>query len=151
MFLWVKIMVKRVMAKFGETRFFKDYFNEKTIGQFKRYVITGILSFSLEYSIFTLLYKVLGLWYITSNTIAYIVIFCFNFILNRYWSFKSKVDLKKQLVMYGFLFLYNMLATNVLMYLFSDAVGISPQVSKVFVMGAVVSWNFIIYKKIIYR
>ncbi len=28
--------------------------------------------------------------------------------------------------------------------------GISPLVSKVLVMGAVVSWNFILYKKVIY-
>ncbi len=125
--------------------------DEKTFGQFKRYVITGLVSFSIEYLLFTLLYKVIGLWYILSNTIVYIVIFFFNFTLNRKWAFKSKARLGKQILQYGLLFVFNLLAINGLLYLLSDMAGLDPMISKILVMGAVVCWNFVIYKKVIYK
>ncbi|HHV58702.1 MAG TPA: GtrA family protein [Clostridiaceae bacterium] len=144
-------MLAEVRDKLAKIPFLNEFLNERTFEQFKKYFITGCLSFALEYSIFTLLFQVIRLWYITANTIAYIIIFWFNFLLNRYWSFKSRENIKKQLVLYGCLFFINIFATNGLMYLLSDMAGIPPQISKVLIMGAVVSWNFVIYKKIIYR
>lgn len=141
----------RVKSKLCQIEFLQEFLDEKVLKQFKRYVICGFSSFALEYALFTLLLQIMKLWYIVANSIAYVIIFWFNFLLNRYWSFESKADLKKQLVMYSFLFLFNIAAQNTLMYVLSDMAQISPQISKVLIMGAVVSWNFIIYKKIIYR
>lgn len=119
--------------------------------QFKKYIISGLLSASLEYSLLLILTEIAGLWYILSNTIAYLGGFWLSFLLNRFWSFKSKDNFLRQLLLYVVLFVINLGLTNLVLYILTSIVGITYTISKVFVMGMVVLWNFIILKKIIYR
>lgn len=125
--------------------------SKQSFEQFKRYLVTGFLCFGIEYALFNTLYHLLGLGYIWANTVALGTVFWINFLMNRYWSFKSKKSLKVQLPLYAALFAFNIFATNTLLYLLSGKIGINPSISKLLVMGAVVSWNFILYKKVIYR
>ena len=125
--------------------------DRETLLQIKKYLLTGISTFALEYTIFLVLFRAAGLWYILSNTIAYVFSFWYNFLMNRYWSFKSKGSLKRQLLIYMVLFVFNIWATNSLLYILSDIAGITPLLSKVLIMGAVVCWNFLFYKKVIYK
>jgi putative flippase GtrA len=71
--------------------------------------------------------------------------------MNRFWSFKSKTSIKGQLVAYTLLFAFNLLASSAIIYILTDFLGFIPLISKLFAMGAVVSWNFILYKKVIYK
>jgi putative flippase GtrA len=71
--------------------------------------------------------------------------------MHRFWSFQSKGNARRQVFLYTILFFINLTAISLLMYVFTDMFGIHPMISKVLVMGAVVSWNFILYKKVIYR
>lgn len=143
--------ISAVIDRLKKYDFLSDFLTDKALAQFKKYIVTGCTSFCLEYTIFYILYRYLGMWYILANTITYMVIFWFNFLANRLWSFQSKDNLKRQLTLYGILFAFNLAATNGLMYFLSDMVGVTPLISKILVMGAVVSWNFILYKKVIYR
>ncbi len=145
------LFIEAIIEKLSKNRFFGDMLSRQSIGQFKRYLVTGFLSFGIEYALFNLLFQTAGLWYIWASTIALSVVFWFNFLMNRLWSFKSTTSLKIQLPLYTLLFGFNILATNLLIYLLSDKAGIHPSLSKLLVMGAVVSWNFILYRKIIYR
>ena len=122
-----------------------------TFHQFKRYLITGFLSFGVEYALFILLLKVFGVWYMAANALVYIVVFWLNFLMHRFWSFQSKGNAWRQVFLYTILFFINLAAISLLMYVFTGMLGINPMISKVLVMGAVVSWNFILYKKVIYR
>lgn len=89
---------------------------------------------------------------IFANLIVYAVIFWVNFLMNRFWSFESKEPIVKQLILYGFLFVFNLSVGNVfLMYVFSNLLFVHPMISKVLIMGILVSWNFVIYKKVIYK
>jgi putative flippase GtrA len=130
---------------------FSDLLNIKALAQFKRYLVIGFSSFIIEYSIFFICNQLVKLWYIYSNSIAFVIVFWFNFLLNRYWSFQSKARLSKQLFQYGILFFINIGVSNLLMYLLSDKLAIIPLISKIMVMGVIVIWNFLIYKKIIYK
>lgn len=124
----------------------------KSRKQFLRYLVTGFTSFGIEYTLYALLYRFAGFHYILASAIVYVFVFWFIFLVNRFWSFESKGDIKKQLAQYGVLFFFNLFAANIgLMYLFSDVMGISPYISPVLKMGFVVMWNFVIYKKIIYK
>lgn len=145
-------MVKdTLIMKLKDYKFFSDLLTEKALSQFKRYLVTGFLSFGIEYLTFALLYVRFKLWYLLANTIVYVIVFWFNFLMNRFWSFSARGNLKRQLILYGILFAFNLCAITALMYLLSDMMGITPLISKFFVMGAVVSWNFVLYKKIIYK
>lgn len=143
--------INTIPRKLKENHFISEFLTEKAMAQFKKYLLTGILSFGLEYTIFVTIYKIIGLWYITANTITYVIVFWFNFLMNRFWSFESKGNLRRQLYLYSILFVSNLVAITALMFVLSDIFGITPLISKVLVMGAVVSWNFVLYKKVIYR
>jgi putative flippase GtrA len=140
-----------IITRLKKIPFLGNIMSQQSFGQFKRYLVTGFLCFGIEYALFNILFRLVGLGYIWANSIALATVFWVNFLMNRYWSFKSRKSLKVQLPLYAILFAFNILATNVLMYLLSDLAGINPSISKLLVMGAVVSWNFILYKKVIYR
>ena len=145
------MFLSNALQKLRRIKIVDEMLKKDSLDQFKRYLVIGFSTFFLEYGIFYALHNAAGLYYLVANTTAYVLSFWFNFLLNRYWSFKSKTSLKKQLFQYLILFSFNLVATNVLMYLLSDIAGIIPEISKVLIMGAVVSWNFVLYKKVIYK
>ena len=123
-----------------------------TFKQLSRYLVTGFTAFGIEYGLYILLFKWVGLHYILASVIVYALVFWFSFIINRIWSFKSKGSIKKQFVQYGLLFLFNLVVSNIfLMQLFTDVLGIDPLFSPFLKMACVVCWNFLIYKFIIYK
>ncbi|MBN1624665.1 MAG: GtrA family protein [Clostridia bacterium] len=124
---------------------------EKTIDQFIKYVAVGLSSFVLEYAFFYFLFIILSINELISNTTAITIVFFYNFLMNRLWSFKSKEKFGKQVIMYGGLFFFNMLMSNLFIYSTTEYLKISPLISKVLIMGLIVLWNFVIYKKIIYK
>ena len=122
------------------------------IQQLLRYLITGFTAFGIEYAMYVFLLKVVKLHYILASVIVYALVFWFSLIVNRIWSFKSKGRLSKQLMQYGLLFAFNLVVSNILiMKLLTDVVGLDPMLSPFIKMAFVVSWNFLIYKYIIYK
>lgn len=140
-----------LISRIRKSRLFEDFFTPDTFFQFVRYIITGVLSFITEISLLFVLTEYAGLWYIFSNTIAYVVVFWLNFLLNKFWSFASRKDFRRQLKLYSMLFIFNLGATSALMYLLTDIAGLCYLISKVLVVGMVVTWNFFLYKKVIYK
>ncbi|NMB32850.1 MAG: GtrA family protein [Clostridium sp.] len=172
------MLTNNLLEKLKKHKFFSEMLTPESLSQMKRYVITGFSGFAIEYLLFNIFYNFIfkrffpagftlaksiisGIVhydlkgdtyrYLLANAIAYVVVFWFNFLLNRFWSFKSKVNIFKQLRQYGILFFFNLFATSVFLYLLSEKIGIIPEISKILVMGLVVCWNFILYKKVIYK
>lgn len=140
-------MIMKEMTK----RVIRFFIGERSVGQFVRYLITGFSSFFLEYLLFFIMFKVMGMYGLTANSIAICIAFCYNFMLNRIWSFKSRTPIQRQFVQYGALFLFNMAFSNGFIYAMSRWLGVSPLISKILAMGCIVIWNFVIYKVIIFR
>ena len=125
--------------------------NQESIGQAVRYVVTGLSSAAFEFALLFAFKDLVGLSVIASNSIALGIVFWFNFLMNRYWSFKSKTKLSRQLAMYLVLFVFNLGASDLIMYLLVDRLSMQYLLAKVFAIGAVVCWNFVLYKKVIYK
>ena len=122
------------------------------IQQLIRYLVTGFTAFGIEYAMYVFLLKGIGLHYILASVIVYALVFWFYFIVNRIWSFKSKGNISKQLLQYGLLFSFNLVVSNIfIMKLLTDIIGLDPLISPFIKMAFVVSWNFLIYKYIIYK
>ena len=122
------------------------------VQQLIRYLVTGFTAFGIEYAMYVFLLKVIGLHYILASVIVYALVFWFSFIVNRFWSFKSKGHIGKQLLQYGLLFSFNLVVSNIfIMKLLTDVIGLDPLISPFIKMTFVVSWNFLIYKYIIYK
>jgi len=140
-----------IIARLKQNRFVRSLLTREAAEQFEKYVVSGLISAGTEYAILLVLTEFAGLWYIFSNTIAYVSGFWLSFLLNRFWSFKSKGNILRQLALYGILFVFNLILTNLLLFFLTSIAGIQYMISKILVMGVAVLWNFIIYKKIIYR
>lgn len=119
--------------------------------QLRRYLITGSLSAGSEYLITYGLTQYVNTWYISSNTIGLTVGFWISFLLNKYWSFGSKQGTLRQLLLYFILFAFNLAASNVIIYLLTEMAGLYYMLSKLFATGLIILWNFVIYRKVIYR
>ena len=160
----------------------KKMFTPESLAQFIRYIFVGVFSFSIEYILFIVLRNAfseneslidllsgikiaesLGIYKsieIVINILVYTVIFWINFLLNKYFSFRSKTNFKRQLFLYSILFFFNLIVGNVLLFsaIRSILVIVSGEGSwqvlylpKILIMFFVVSWNFILYKKVIYK
>jgi putative flippase GtrA len=141
-------------------KFLKRFFTPETFGQFVRYIIVGVVSFSIEYTLFIVLRNIMAVNEITVNIIVYTVIFWLNFLLNKFYSFQSRTNFKRQLLLYGVLFLFNLLVGNVLLFsairhalVLVSGEGSWPvlYLPKILIMFFIITWNFILYKKVIYK
>lgn len=137
--------------KLKKSKFLSQFLTRDFLGQAARYLVTGFTSAAIEFSLLFLLKDVASLSVIVSNTIALAIVFWISYLMNRLWSFKSKMKLSKQLPMYFILFLFNIGASDLIMYLLTDRIQMQYLLAKVFAIGAVVSWNFVIYRKVIYK
>lgn len=122
----------------------------ETLIQGIKYVIVGFTSAGIEFALLHILTTALQVSVIPANSIAYACSFIVNFLLNKFWSFASRGDMKKQLIRYSLLFGLNLAVSNTIMYVLTSFIHLPVMAAKVFAVGAVVSWNFVIYKKIIY-
>ena len=125
--------------------------NNKKLFQFIRYLLVGGFSFLLEYGLFYVLWQIFSVHYLLANSIVYGSVSLINFLLNRTWTFNSSGQLKRQLFLYIALVVFNFFASNGLLYSLTGLLLIEPLISKVIVMCLLVSWNFVIYKKVIYK
>ncbi len=118
---------------------------------FIKYLIVGGTSFLLDYFIFYIMYKKLGIAEVYSNVTAIFIAFWYNFLLNRIWSFKSKEPFFKQIIYYLSLMLFNMLFYSAFIYIIKERVGIDPIIGKIIAMTMIVAWNFVLYKTVIFK
>ena len=140
-----------MVEKLKNSKYFSRFLTPEFLGQFIRYIVTGLTSATIEFSLLFLFKDVAELSILTANSIALSIVFWINFLMNRLWSFKSKANLKKQLSMYLVLFVFNLGASDLMMYLLTTRLGLQYLLAKVFAIGAVVCWNFILYRKVIYK
>lgn len=138
----------------------KNIFTPDSLAQFIRYVLVGVFSFSIEYTLFIVLRNAMSLNEILVNILVYSVIFWINFLLNKYFSFKSRTNFKRQLFLYGLLFFFNLIVGNVLLFsairhilVLMSGEGSWPvlYLPKILIMFFIISWNFLLYKKVIYK
>lgn len=141
-------IIIKLLQKFKFTRSFAT---PEFVGQIMRYLITGFSSAAIEFTLLFIFRDIAKLSIVAANTIALSIVFWFNFLMNRFWSFKSTGSIKKQLAMYLVLFVFNLTASDIMMYLMTDRLSLQYLIAKVIAIGVVVSWNFIIYRKVIYK
>ncbi len=119
--------------------------------QFSKYIITGILSCLLDFSLFGGLHKWLGLPWVVANFAAMFTTLWFNFFLNRQWSFASSRPLGAQVVRYTLLVICNMLLSNLIIYTLADLCQLDRLLAKGMAILCIISWNFLLYRYVIYR
>jgi putative flippase GtrA len=157
-----------LLEKIKKNKFVQEFLHPDSRKKFYKYLVVGFSSVGLEMGLFVFFRDVLSLDKTVGNLIAATIIFLFNFILNRQWAFKAKSNVFVQLSYYTPLYLFNVLIINGLVFniltkqiFYNDVlvqipftvkqIDIKDIFIKAVLIGLIVSWNFILYKKIIYK
>ena len=113
------------------------------------YLLSGGTSAVVELGTYLLLLK-WRVWYITASVIAFVLSYITAFFLHKYLVFKKPEDffkhLKRHLTVEGF----NVLATNILLYVLVEHTPIGAQWGKFLTMGLGAAWNFVLFKFLVF-
>lgn len=118
-----------------------------------RYFIIGIFAFGTDYAVLLITYYVLGLPLFLATTLGFLSGFAISFLLNRYWVFDTKGQLRKrvfrQTIEYCLLVALNYGFTVWTIALLKRH-GIEPFISKLGVMGLIMCWNYALFRWVIF-
>lgn len=114
----------------------------------------GTLAFVAEYISFFLLISATP-QLLVAQSLSFLIGLAVSFHGNRSLTFNQsdsyKLGGRSQLWRYLLLALFNLLLTNVLIYSIVNHLVIDPVFAKLFVMGLVVAWNYLIFSKFIFK
>jgi len=111
-----------------------------------KYLALSIFITVLDISVMSLLVEVIGLYYIYSVTISYIIAFLMKFILNREWVFKDSPGVWiTQLRRFTIVSVSGLLLTNVVMWIGVEYLLIHYFIVKVAAVGVVFIWTYIFH------
>ncbi|MDP4178851.1 MAG: GtrA family protein [Bacillota bacterium] len=122
----------------------------KSHKQFIKYILVGGSTAAVELLLYTLFRRILGINLNLSNISAVIIATLLNFIINRGWSFKSSSNFIRSLILYIILFCLNTtFSTNAISFMVKY--GMIDIVAKVITMCMITAWNFVLYRKIVFK
>jgi putative flippase GtrA len=128
---------------------FDSVINERLV----RYVVAGGSAFVAEYSSFIILFYILKWAPVYANTLSFVLGLATSFTLNKFWVFGKDSQQRQshhQFVMYSVLALINLIITNIAIdHLIKS--GVPAFVAKIVLIMSVACWNFLIFKKIIFK
>lgn len=117
--------------------------------QFSRYLIVGISSAAIELLMFSIL-RLLSLDLTLSNIIAVVMATLFNFFMNRGWSFSTKSKFNRSSILYLALFLLNLTFSTKAIKLMVG-LGFIELFAKLITMILITMWNFVLYRKVVFK
>lgn len=124
-----------------------------------RYLIVGATSAFFDFAVYQI-----TLWVFSSlhnhlpvypeklaNTCGMLVGFLMSFTLNKYWSFNAKDHAMRQFFQSVLLLAFNTLIGAFLITFFIRELQMQSSIAKILLQAVLVSWNYYIFKHIIYR
>ncbi|MFH1522952.1 MAG: glycosyltransferase [Patescibacteria group bacterium] len=118
-----------------------------------KFVISGGTAGTADLILLYVLTDIVGLWYLISATIAFVVAFLISFFLQKFWTFRDnrRTIIYKQLSLYLVVGLTNLSINGAAMYLLVDKFGIWYMLAQVISSGFLAFINFLVYKFIIFK
>ena len=133
-------MIKRTITYFWSLR-----------REFAKYFIVGFSGLFLDMGSLILFTEKFGMLPVVAVVVNQSILMTYNFILNKYWSFKNKAMPHKQLVRYLTLAGFNYLFAVVTMYFFNHILNFDYRFVRIVTIATMVSWNFFLYKYWVYK
>jgi len=117
-----------------------------------RYLSSGGIGAVINLSILYFLTDVVGIYYILSSIIAFLISLVVSYTLQRKWTFKHKniSYTHEKFIIFTIIAIINLGANTILLYTFTDIVGIHYIISQIFSMGIIAIWSYFLYKIIIF-
>ena len=123
--------------------------SNKNLMEITRFVITGGLSFIVDYGILIGLTYVFGINYLISSAISFTISVIINYFLCLLWAFEgaSKNNDKKVVIMFVASSVVGLLLNQILMWIFVSVTHIHYSIAKIITTLLVMIWNYVMKKK----
>ena len=119
----------------------------KLFEQIIKFGIVGVIAFFIDYSLLYILTEFLGIYYLYSSIISFIVSLIFNYIVSIKWVFDvSKKQTLKDFIIFILLSIIGLIINQLVMYIMVEKVNIWYMFSKIISTIIVMIWNFITRK-----
>lgn len=115
-----------------------------------KFIIAGASAALLEFLSFIFFVNTLESSGVIAQTVSYLFGFALSFTLHRGWVFRSSGSIEGEFVKYSILAGVNIILTNLVLHSLINF-GVNINLSKIFVMGMVALWNYLIFNKIIFK
>lgn len=126
-------------------------FTDRGISKFIKFGIVGILNTLINWTIFAIL-NFLGMYYIISNIIAYVIATINSYIWNSKWVFKYRGEDKKETTgKFILLNLFGLSLNTVILYLFVDLMRFNKLIALVITTIIVMIINYILNKVWVFK
>ena len=118
-----------------------------------RFIIAGCISTTVSFSLLFILTEILGVWYLLSSTIAFIMTFAVSFTLHKFWTFKSREAhiLRAQMVQSLVLAIWNIGLNALAMYILVDVAQIWYMLAQALTLAVIGSETYFMYWLVIFR
>ena len=115
-----------------------------------RYIFSGLSASAVMLCSLAFFREILGLWYLYSSTLAFILGFIVSFLLQKFWTFKdfNGSNTHKQLIAFLIVSLVNLGINTLGMFVLVDKIGLWYFVSQVIVTTVIAGWSFFAYRAI---
>ena len=120
----------------------------KLLKQLFGFGIVGIICFIIDYGLMIILTEVVGLTYLVSCALSFIISTIVNYILSMRYVFESKENVNKtvEFILFVIMSTSGLGLTELLMFLAVDKLNIYYMISKIVVTGIVMIYNFVTRK-----
>lgn len=122
----------------------------KTAGHIRivRFFVAGAIGFLVDIFSLYFLTDVVGLWYIASATLAFLIAFAVSFSLHKFWTFTdhSTDRIKNQAIIYLGVTIVNLWLNNMVLYAAVEYVGLHYLAGQMVASLVVATWSFFIYR-----
>ena len=127
---------------------------KRLYNRFRNLILYGIIgSFTsfLDFCVFTLLCKYIGLYYLASNCISVLVGITTSFLLNRAYNFRVKDHAKRRFTIFLSVGLSGLVLSNVILYIGIDMLHGNEMLVKLASIVLVVGFQFLLNKFVTFR
>ena len=119
--------------------------------QIVKFGFTGGISFIVDYSVLVFLTEILGLNYLVSNCLSFIISVIVNYILSMKFVFKSVNNNKVfDFIIFVVLSVIGLGLNSLIMFICTDYIEIHYMISKIGATGVVMVFNFV-SRKVVYE
>lgn len=116
------------------------------------YIVVGIATTAINFIIYYIVSKLLGIHYLASNIIAWVIAVLFAYIANRLWVFNSKnTQIIAEITSFILSRLFSLALESGLLFLAVDTLAINSVISKLIVALVVVITNYLTGKLLVFK
>lgn len=117
-----------------------------------KYIFSGGIASAVMFGTLIFFHEILGVWYLYSSTLAFVLAFIVSFLLQKLWTFADHraADSPRQLALFLIVSLANLGLNGLGMFVLVGKMGVWYLLAQFFVTAGIATWSFFIYR-IIFR